>query len=107
MVSFQYTCLRHQQWFINVATRAGCSDPAKMEDVRRQMRAWFSRRYPRLTLDHFRLGSCLGCDTETLFGNLNEIEQAILELVSVRTIEQRRGQGERAHVAGHSRRGVC
>ncbi len=106
MVRFQYTCLRHQQWFIDVVTRAGCSDPAKMEDVRRQMRAWFSRRYPRLMLDHFRLGSCLGCDTETLFGNLNEIAQAIRELVSVRAIEQRHGQRERARVAGHSRRGV-
>ncbi len=106
MVRFQYTCLRHQQWFIDVVTRAGCSDSAKMEDVRRQLRAWFSRRYPRLMLDHFRLASCLGCDIEALFGNLNEIDQAIRELVSVRAIEQRHGQRERARATGHSRRGV-
>lgn len=82
MLTFRHTCRRHQQMFIEAVTCAGCSDPARMEEVQRRLLAWFSQRYPRLMLDHFHEGSCLGCEMEARFGHLGEIARAIRELVN-------------------------
>jgi len=87
MLQFRYTCERHQQTFIAAAQRAGCSDAADMDDIRRQLLAWLSARYPRLILDHFREGTCLGCELEARFGDAREITraiEAIQELVKAR-----------------------
>lgn len=85
MLQFRYTCGRHQQIFVDAVKRAGCSDPAKMEGVRRRVLAWFSQRYPRMVLDHFHEGSCLGCEFEARYGNLAEVIRAIETLVNEST----------------------
>ncbi len=82
MLQFRYTCPRHQQRFIETAKRAGCSDPAQMDDVRRRLLAWFSQHYPSLVVDHFHKGSCLGCEMEARFGQLSEVERALQDLVN-------------------------
>lgn len=71
--------------FVKAVADAGCSDPAKMDDVRRRLLAWFSQRYPSLMLDHFRVGTCLGCEIEARFGDLSEIGLAIRDLVNEST----------------------
>ncbi len=82
VLKFRYTCARHQQKFVEAMECAGCSDPAKMEQVQRQLLAWFSQRYPRLVLDHFHDATCLGCEIEARFGHLREIGWAIRDLVN-------------------------
>ena len=52
------------------------------DDMRRRLLASFSQTYPRLVLDHFEQGSCLGCEFEVRFGNVTEILRAIEELVN-------------------------
>jgi hypothetical protein len=87
MLQFRYTCARHQQMFIEAATRAGCSDPAEMDDIRRRLLAWLSARYPRLVLEHFHEETCLGCELEARFGHAGEVDRlrgAIEELVRTR-----------------------
>ncbi len=106
MLKFSYTCPRHQRGFVAAVKRAGCSDPAKMEEVRRRLQAWFSQHYPRLMLDHFSEGTCLGCEIERL-GDIGRIDRAVRELASTRAVEQRRERRERARAAGHPWRGVC
>jgi hypothetical protein len=84
MLRFRYTCARHQQMFIEAATRAGCSDPAEMDDIRRRLLAWLSARYPRMVLEHFHERTCLGCELEARFGDAGELDRlrrAIEELV--------------------------
>lgn len=83
MLTFRYTCQRHQQIFVEAVRSAGCFDPAQMDEVRRRLLAWFSERYPRLVLDHFEQGTCLGCEMEARFGSLNEVIRAIEELVKL------------------------
>jgi len=88
MLQFRYTCARHQQMFIEAATRAGCRDPAEMDDIRRRLLAWLSARYPRMVLEHFHEGTCLGCELEARFGDASELERlrgAIEEMVSTKT----------------------
>ncbi len=82
VLTFRYTCARHQQRFIEAVQGAGCCDPAMMEWVRRHLLAWFSQRYPRLVLDHFHDATCLGCEIEARFGHLREIGWAIRDLVN-------------------------
>jgi len=77
MLQFRYTCERHRQMFVAVVKRAGCSDPAEMDDIRRRLLAWLSARYPRMVLDHFHEGTCLGCELEARFGDASEIDRAI------------------------------
>ncbi len=87
MLQFRYTCERHQQMFIDAVKRAGCSDPAEMDDIRRRLLAWLSARYPRMVLDHFQEGTCLGCELEARFGDGSELGRAmraIEELVSAK-----------------------
>lgn len=82
MVQFRYTCARHQQMFIDTVTRAGCTDAARMDGLRRRLLAWLSARYPRMVLGHFDEATCLGCEVEARFGN-NEIlrlRQALEEM---------------------------
>ncbi len=106
MLKFSYTCPHHQRGFVAALKRAGCSDPSKMEEVRRRLQAWFSQHYPRLMLDHFRAGRCLGCEIERL-GDIGRIDRAVQELASMRAREQRRERRERARAAGHPWRGIC
>ena len=75
MLQFRYTCARHQRMFIESATRAGCCDPAAMDDIRRRLLAWLSARYPRMVLEHFQEGTCLGCELEARFGDASEVER--------------------------------
>jgi hypothetical protein len=73
--------------FIEAATRAGCSDLAEMDDIRRRLLAWLSARYPRMVLEHFHEGTCLGCELEARFcdaGELDRLRRAIEELVSTK-----------------------
>jgi hypothetical protein len=77
MLQFRYTCERHQQVFIDAVKRAGCSDPAEMDDIRRRLLAWLSARYPRMVLEHFQEATCLGCELEARFGDRNELDRAI------------------------------
>ncbi|HWG79255.1 MAG TPA: hypothetical protein VN681_05740 [Stellaceae bacterium] len=88
MAQFRYTCARHRQMFIETVTRAGCTDPAEMDDLRRRLLAWLSARYPRMVLEHFEEATCLGCELEARFGDNGEIERlrrALEELVRTRT----------------------
>lgn len=77
MVQFRYTCARHQQKFVDVVTRAGCTDPAKMDQLRRRILAWLSARYPRMVLEHFQEATCLGCELEARFGDNSELERVL------------------------------
>lgn len=81
-LKFRHTCRRHQQMFVEAVERAGCSEPAEMDDVTRRLLAWFSAHYPRLTFDHIRQGNCLGCEIEARFGSLSEVGRAIRELLN-------------------------
>lgn len=81
MLTFRFTCRRHQQAFIETAQAAGCFEPAQMDEARRRLLTWFSERYPRLVLDHFMHGTCLGCEMEARFGHADEVRRALGELV--------------------------
>ncbi len=107
MLKFSYTCPRHQRKFVAAVKRAGCSNAAKMEEVRQRLQGWFAQHYPQLMLDHFREGTCLGCDIEALGGDLGQIDRAVLELATTRAAEQRRERRERTRAAGHPWRGIC
>jgi hypothetical protein len=99
MLQFRYTCERHQQMFIDAVTRAGCSDPAEMDDIRRRLLAWLSARYPRMVLEHFQEGTCLGCELEARFGDARELERALRaveELVSAKGDQTKAFGGGRA-----------
>lgn len=80
MLRFRFTCGRHQQAFIKTVQAVGCRDPAQMDEVRRRLLAWFSERYPRLVLDHFAQGTCLGCEIEARFGHADEVRRAVEDL---------------------------
>ena len=80
MLKFRYTCPRHQQRFIATLRDVGCCDPAVMDDIRRQMLAWLSRRYPRAVHDHFADESCLGCVLEAGCADMDEVWHTIAEL---------------------------
>jgi hypothetical protein len=80
MEKFRFTCARHEQRFRDLVARAGCTDPAKREELGRKTLAWISTRYPRHVLDHFNEGSCLGCKLEAAHVDLAEIERRITDL---------------------------
>lgn len=84
MLTFRFTCPRHQRTFVETVRKAGCSDPASMDEIRRLLLAWISARYPRIVLDHFEEGSCLGCEFEAHFGDTSELRGAIEALVKNR-----------------------
>ena len=91
MLQFRYTCVRHQQMFMDAATQAGCSDPAELDELRRRVLAWLSARYPRMVLEHFHEGTCLGCELEARFGDASELARlrgVIEELVRKRRAER-------------------
>ena len=80
MEKFRFTCARHELRFRDLVARAGCTDPAKREELGRKTLAWISTRYPRHVLDHFNEGTCLGCKLEAAHVDLAEIERRITEL---------------------------
>ncbi len=80
MLNFRYTCQRHQQRFIAILHGVGCCDPAVMDDVRRQMLAWLSRKYPRAVHDHFADETCLGCVLEADCADMEEVYRTVAEL---------------------------
>jgi hypothetical protein len=80
MLSFRYTCARHQRVFIEAAKRGGCYDLTKMDEVRRRTLAWLSVRFPRMVLDHFNEDSCLGCKLDACGMGTAEVESVITEL---------------------------
>lgn len=80
MLTFRYTCSRHQQMFIEAAKRGGCFDAEKLDEVRRKTRVWLSAKFPRAVLDHSNGRSCLGCLLEATYGDISEIERVIADL---------------------------
>ena len=80
MVEFRYACAHHQQLVIEAAKRGGCRHDDQIEEVRRKTLAFLSSRYPRLTLDHFNEGSCLGCKLRASGIDCREIGRAIVAL---------------------------
>ncbi len=82
-----YTCTRHQQMFVEVARRGGCRDHAKTHDLRRKTLAWLSARFPRMVLDHFNEGACLGCKLEASGMDLTEIERVITNLAQDASVD--------------------
>jgi hypothetical protein len=80
MLQFRYTCPRHQLVFIEASKRGGCFDLEQMDEVRRKTLAWLSVRFPRMVLDHFNEGSCLGCKLESNGVGVEGVERAITEL---------------------------
>jgi hypothetical protein len=80
MEKFRFTCARHKQSFRDLAARAGCTDPEKLDELGRKTLAWISTHYPRHVLDHFNQGTCLGCALEAAHVDLAEIECRITEL---------------------------
>jgi len=82
MEKFRFTCARHQQRFREIVERAGCTDPAKLDELGRKTLAWISTRYPRHVLDHFNQARCLGCTLEAAHVDLAEIERRITELAT-------------------------
>jgi hypothetical protein len=82
MLAFRYTCQRHQRIFVNVLTRQGCTDPVKMDEIRRRILAWLSAKCPRAVLDHFNEECCVACLLETDFVDMNEIYAKLGEMAT-------------------------
>ncbi|MGO8917988.1 MAG: hypothetical protein ACLQJR_18960 [Stellaceae bacterium] len=80
MLTFRYTCPRHQQVFIEAAKRGGCYDLQTMDEIRRKTLAWLSNKFPRAVLDHFNEESCLGCKLEANGVDSSDVERVISEL---------------------------
>jgi hypothetical protein len=80
MPDFQYTCHRHRDMFLELIRRGGVCDPMRVEELRRKMLAWLSARFPRLVLDHFNEGACLGCKLEASALDTTEVERALMDL---------------------------
>ncbi|HZB91921.1 MAG TPA: hypothetical protein VE397_10795 [Stellaceae bacterium] len=79
MPQFRFTCQRHQRWFLELAAEAGCTDPAKLDELRGKILAWLSARYPRHVLDHFNEGSCLPCKLHAAHVDVAEIVRIVVE----------------------------
>ena len=77
VLGFRYVCAPHRERFIEVVRQEGCHDPAAMEQVRRQLLAWLSERYPRLVLDHYNDESCIGCGLAASCIDLSDMYAAI------------------------------
>jgi hypothetical protein len=82
MLKFQYTCERHQKIFIAVLESRGCTDRAKMDEIRKRLLAWLSAKYPRAVLDHFNDECCLGCLLETDFVDMEAIYARLADMAN-------------------------
>jgi len=77
VLKFKYTCARHQALFIEAAAKAGITDPAQLELLRKRLLAWLSNEYPRMVLDHYARASCIACDLEAAGIGLGDMRRAL------------------------------
>jgi hypothetical protein len=83
-----YTCARHQQMFVEIVRRGGCFGRTRTHDLRRKTLAWLAVRFPRMVLDHFNEGSCLGCKLESNGLDVAEIERVITGLAQGLSLDE-------------------